>query len=432
MHNSMEHAPAIVVGGGLAGLTAAATLARGGHRVVVVEGAEHLGGRARSRHRDGFDLNLGPHALYRAAGGLDVLHRLGIHPRGRLPRIDRAGVYAGGAVVPFAHHVRTAVGDRLRVARAMGGLGRRAAAEWAGRPVAEWLDSVTDDDAGRAVLASLIRTTTYSADTNLLDAGAATAQLRSGLHGVLYLHHGWSSLVGALADVVRAGGGELLTGTPVEAVEHDDGVHAVRLADGRTLPATAVVVAVNDPRRAAGLLDGGAAARLAAAAADAVPVRMAHLDLALRPLPAERFPAVLGIDDPIFVTVPSSVADVAPEGAAVIHVARYLRPGEETQDHRPALEAVLDVHQPQWRDHVIDARYVPRSVVSGDHARPAAHGTLGRTRPDAPGVRGLAVAGDWVGPSGMLADASIVSGSVAAGRVIADMLQPMHQSVVAS
>ena len=62
----------IVVGGGLAGLTAAATLARSGRAVTVIEGAEHLGGRARSRHRLGYDLNLGPHALYTAPGGLDV------------------------------------------------------------------------------------------------------------------------------------------------------------------------------------------------------------------------------------------------------------------------------------------------------------------------------------------------------------------------
>jgi phytoene dehydrogenase-like protein len=428
----MEHARTIVIGGGLAGLTAAATLARGGHPVTVVEGAEHLGGRARSRHRDGFDVNLGPHALYRTAGGLDVLHRLGVRPRGRLPRVDRAGVYAGGAVVPFVRHVRTAVRDRGRVTRSMAGLGRRAAGEWAGRPVAEWIDSVTDDDAGRAVLASLIRTTTYSADTNLLDAGAATAQLRTGLHGVLYLHHGWSSLVSGLADVIRAGGGELLTGTPVEAVEHDERVRAVRLADGRTLPAAAVVVAVNDPRRAAGLLTGDACRRLGAAAGEAIPVRMAHLDLALRPLPSPRFPAVLGIDETIFVTVPSSVAAVAPNGGAVVQVARYLRPGEEGQDHRPLLEAVLDAHQPQWRDHVIDARYVPRSMVSGDHARPATRGVSGRPGVDVAGVRGLAVAGDWVGPTGMLGDAAIVSGSVAAGRVIADMLEPVHRSALAS
>jgi hypothetical protein len=152
---------------------------------------------------------------------------------------------------------------------------------------------------------------------------------------------------------------------------------------------------------------------------------MAHLDLAMRPLPSHRFAALLGIDDAVFVTVPSSVAHVAPAGGDVVQVARYLRPGEEGGDHRPGLEAVLDAHQPNWRDHVVDARYVPRSLVSGDHARVATRGPAARMAPDATGVRGLAVAGDWVGPVGMLADASILSGAAAARSLGADMLGPV-------
>jgi phytoene dehydrogenase-like protein len=275
---------------------------------------------------------------------------------------------------------------------------------------------------GRATLATILRTATYAADFDVLDAGAATTQLRAAMHGVLYLHGGWSSLVDALADVIRRHGGDIVTGRPVAGVEHDDRARAVHLADGETLPAASVVVAVNDPRRAAGLLDGEAAALLAAIADATVPVRMAHLDVALRPLPSTRFPNLLGIDEPIYLNVPSSVTACAPDGGAVVHVGRYLRPGEEHLDHRASLEAVLDLHQPDWRDHVVDARYVPRSMVSGDHARVATLGTVGRADVDAAGVRGVALAGDWVGPAGMIGDASILSGAAAASAVEADMM----------
>ena len=77
----------VVIGGGLAGLTAAASLASAGYDVTVLEAGEHLGGRARTRRRDGFELNLGPHALYRAGGGLAALRRLGVRVRGRMPRL---------------------------------------------------------------------------------------------------------------------------------------------------------------------------------------------------------------------------------------------------------------------------------------------------------------------------------------------------------
>jgi phytoene dehydrogenase-like protein len=419
----MDQPQIIIVGGGLAGLTAAASLTRAGQRVLLLEAGEQLGGRARSRRRDGYDLNLGPHALYRAGGGLAVLRRLGVRVSGRLPRLDRAGVLVDGRVVPAFAHLRTAVRDRVRVARALTGLGEKAATGWAGRPAQAWVDSVTDDPAGRSLLASIVRTATYSGDLSLLDAGAATAQLRAAAHGVLYIHHGWSSLVEGLADVIRTGGGEIRTRSAVAAVEHDDAVRAVRLAEGQTLDADAVVVALPGPRQVAGLLEGDARSGVGALADAVVPVRMAHLDVAFRPLPAPRFPNVFGLDEPVYVTVPSSVADVAPDGGAVVHVARYLRPSEADTNHRASLEAVLDVAQPDWQDHVVDARYVPRSMVCGDHARPSTRGLADRPSVDVAGVRGLALAGDWVGTQGMLADASIHSGVAAARAVIASELR---------
>ena len=71
----------IVVGGGLAGLTAAATAARDGARVVVLE-AHQLGGRARTVERKSFTLNMGAHALYSGGAGSAVLRSLGIAGRG--------------------------------------------------------------------------------------------------------------------------------------------------------------------------------------------------------------------------------------------------------------------------------------------------------------------------------------------------------------
>jgi len=127
---------------------------------------------------------------------------------------------------------------------------------------------------------------------------------------------------------------------------------------------------------------------------------------------------VLGIDEPIYLSVQSDVARVAPPGGASINVGRYLRPGEEDGDHRPGIEHFLDVVQPGWQDHVIDARYVPRSMVCGDHARAATRGTLDRPDVGLAGVDGLAVAGDWVGPAGTLADAAILSGRAAASAIM--------------
>src|SRR5437763_7632522 len=71
----------IVVGGGLAGLTAGATAAAGGASTLVLE-AHQLGGRARTTDKGSYTFNMGPHALYIGGPGAPILRSLGIEPNG--------------------------------------------------------------------------------------------------------------------------------------------------------------------------------------------------------------------------------------------------------------------------------------------------------------------------------------------------------------
>src|ERR671913_2487776 len=68
----------VVVGGGMAGLTAACYLARAGVDVTVIEKAPELGGRAATQNVDGFRFNRGGHALYTGGAASRVLEELGI------------------------------------------------------------------------------------------------------------------------------------------------------------------------------------------------------------------------------------------------------------------------------------------------------------------------------------------------------------------
>ena len=119
--------------------------------------------------------------------------------------------------------------------------------------------------------------------------------------------------------------------------------------------------------------------------ADTRPVRMAHLDIALRPATPQPRGNVFGLDEDVFINVPSYVADVAPHGAMVIHAARYLRPDDETATGGTWLETTLELAVPGWRDDVVDVRYVPRSMVVGDDApRRRRGGAVGRPAVTAP------------------------------------------------
>ncbi len=88
-------ADVLIVGGGLAGLTAATFLARAGRRVRLFERSRRSGGRAITDVRKGFAFNLGPHALYNAGPAASVLHELGIEPSGGVPSANGLALRAG-------------------------------------------------------------------------------------------------------------------------------------------------------------------------------------------------------------------------------------------------------------------------------------------------------------------------------------------------
>lgn len=82
----------VVIGGGLAGLTAAAFLAQSGRQVRLFEKASTLGGRAATYTKNGFSFNLGPHAFYQGGSGIAILRELNVPFTGHTP--SGSGAYA--------------------------------------------------------------------------------------------------------------------------------------------------------------------------------------------------------------------------------------------------------------------------------------------------------------------------------------------------
>ena len=136
----------------------------------------------------------------------------------------------------------------------------------------------------------------------------------------------------------------------------------------------------------------------------------ACLDLGLGRVPSPG--GVLGVDEPVYATLQSPPADMAPAGGAVAALIRY--GARSAAADRADLEAHARLAGIDPETATV-SRFLARMVVAGTQPRARLGGLTGRPAVTASGHPAVTICGDWVGPEGMLADAALASGA-AAGR----------------
>jgi len=408
-----------VIGAGLAGLVAANRLADAGRSVIVVDGLGASGGRSRTSLLADHLVNQGPHALYVGGHADRALQRLGIPVEGGAPPTrgtrglydDRLHLLPAGPVSLLRTSLLSPV-EKMTVGALLARLPRLDPVPLDDVTVDDWIDSVTRREAVRNLLAALFRLATYVNCPELLSAGAALRQLSMAVDdGVLYLHGGWQTLVDGLTTRAEAAGVVFRYDGSVTGVLGESPRLAIRTAT-EDLSARTTIVAAGGPETAERLT--GATGLVEAAGP---PTRVAVLDLALDHQPDHRF--VLGIDHPVYFSVHGPPARLAPDGQATASAVRYLHPGADgpADENRSALEDIAAASGVQASSLLAD-RYLHAMTVA--HGIPLAErgGLAGRPGIDAADRPGVLIAGDWVGPEGMLADAATSSAWAAADALL--------------
>jgi phytoene dehydrogenase-like protein len=228
----------IIVGAGLAGLSAAALLARKGHHVLLFEKSRLPGGLARTRERKGFFFNFGAHAFYRGGSGERVLQELNIPVSGGRLRIDSglALKQEGDHLLPFGIAALTETtlfsqAEKEEFITFHVALPQFNSAELRGISWQQWLEANIRYASVRQFLQARARLSTNTWAPDLIDAGLIIDILQKGSE-VLFLHKGWQSLVNGLLQAVQQAGVTVRTNARVAAVELAEGaVEAVRLED---------------------------------------------------------------------------------------------------------------------------------------------------------------------------------------------------------
>lgn len=278
-----EQPHVLVVGGGLAGMTAALACADGGARVTLLEARKWLGGATASFTRDGLTLDTGQHVFLRCCTAYrGFLRRVGsqgktgmqprldipvVAPGGRRSALRRNGLPAplhlSGALLSYSfltpgerlHAVRTALAVR-RLDPRDPGVDARSFGDWllehgeSPRAIANLWDlfglptlNVHADGASLALAAKVFR-------TGLLEAAGA-ADIGMPLAPLAEVHGG-----PGLAALETAGATVRLGAKVRTIVAAADGVAGAATDDG-AVDADAVILAVPN-ERAAGVLPAGA------------------------------------------------------------------------------------------------------------------------------------------------------------------------------
>ncbi|HSZ43617.1 MAG TPA: FAD-dependent oxidoreductase [Trebonia sp.] len=423
-----------VIGAGLAGLAAAATAAQAaetpatGTRVLILD-EKSPGGRARTDTQDGFRFNRGPHAVYLRGPGHRVLNRLGVRPAMHTPPLRGARLMIGGQPYPVLS--RRVLGARAaaQLTALLLRISRMNPAESSGISARDWIASLDLNPRAEAMLAVLVRVSTYVADQDRMSADIAIGQLRLALHGVGYPDEGWQALADGLLATATNRGAVRQDNSPVAAITGEPGAWRVVTLSGEEITARAVIVAAGTPAAGRRLLSGSAGQQ----DQDGTPggsdlngdtvgwdgrggeVTAACLDLGVR---HDRTRVLFGVDEPLYLSPHAPGGHLAPTGGGMVHVMRN-GAGDQRAD-RARLEEFAASAGIADAD-IVSARFLPRMVVA-TLLPPPGTGLAGRPGAAVPGMPGVFAAGDWVGPAGWLSDCSLVSGE-RAGRLAARAVQ---------
>lgn len=414
----------VIIGAGIAGLTASIYLARAGKTVLLLDKGSQLGGRAASSEIAAARVNLGAHALYKSA--LPILREVGVTPAGAMPKLTSAFVFkganGGNESLPLAQLLLGPFlkwHEKTQLLRFYSRLRKTDTSALHKVSLQTYLGLQISSPRVRNVVLALVRVSTYCDAPELLSAGAVIEQLKHGQ--VLYVDGGWQTLVSQLTEQAQQAGVSIRTSSPAREFAGSYPRMTVTLKDGTQLT-TSHVLSTAGPADTLALLNPALTPTEAAVYEQLIPVRSACLDLLVAGMPQPKTKFVLGADYPWYYSNHSAVASLSDNPAyAVVHVMKYLpasKYSDPLQDERE-LEGFLDLIQPGWRKHVVQRRFLPRMIVSHAIVTAANGGLSGRPGPAVEGRPGLYVAGDWVGSSGMLLNASLASAKEAARSIIA-------------
>ncbi|ARU61600.1 phytoene dehydrogenase [Tumebacillus avium] len=421
----------VVVGGGLAGLSVAARLAKAGQDVTLLEKAPKLGGRAVTIPLKGFDFNFGAHAIYSRdssyirklqkelqlnIGWVDfdpkkARYDLG-HEMTEMPA-TLEGLYKTKVLPKGATKARFAI----EVVKTVCLLERGEE----GVSIGEWLKRSGKHQQVQDLMLTLASSNFFTQEPERIPSTVFFnyyQRLFRTSKAVSYIAGGWGSLVSELERVIVENGSKVMTKAKIERVLFDQGrVVGVETPDG-VIEGDEFVFAV-PPKELGKIFAETPLEHSIAPYLLHKPNNVLVYDIGLTQRIDTPYTYIYDKNARVFMTDISAYTPCTPEGGQLIQAVAYLK-SEEVGDRehaamrKEAIERLFDKHLPGWRDQLAAKRYTERAaaqeikVEDDQQLMPVQFHACSNAY----------FAGDWVQGVGQLSELSFSSGYEVGERIL--------------
>jgi len=368
----------LVVGAGLAGLSAAIDASANGHHVVVLERSKTVGGRGTSQNQEGFSLSYGPHLLHKKGPLWHLCRRLSKRKISSAKiRLDKIEILGHGMIRPKGNISRVIENRRALKSK---------------------------DQSNPIVQGASFLSSWDSNNTARIDALSSSKLLVS--------NEGWVGLSGRLAAALDEIGVLIECGVTVDSLHN----YGVKLSNGKKVEADVIILAcgLNTAKQLLDKVDtertkeifsirSRTTASIIEIGLDSKPLRERQVIV-----DAENNSAIIDYIaiQPRLSAHGSHLSAITVGGlSSDIGETKYDSPQERLQ----YLESFLDTQASGWREHIITDLRQEKITI---------HENLGNEIDGfAFADRGIIMAGSWVKSDYILADAAVHSGRVAGKNI---------------
>lgn len=416
-----NHFDVVIVGGGLAGLSAAAFLAHKGKKIAVLERGV-LGGRAVTLPIKGFHFNFGAHAIYgRDHSILRYFEKeLGLSIDWRDFQPSKAKYDIGDEVTDVPANIqglfRTKVLAGLDKLSFTFNILKTMLKLETGHPhlsISKWLEKKEVADDVREMMLTLASSNFFTKEPEAIPSDVFFryySRLFLTNKPVAYIGGGWQALIQELVRVIEQHNGAIFTKTKIDGLAFDgDRVTSVQAGE-ETFTADRFIMCI-PPKELQKIVQDSSIAGFVQQYASYDPTYVMVYDIGLKTRIESPYTYIYDKQNNLFITDISYYdTSCTPPGGQLLQATAYLRQEDMgnkdvLESYKQKIEQLYDKHFPGWREELVVPRMSQRAVVQEikwtmhQQAMPVFF----------PEYRNLFFAGDWCQGQGQLSELSFSS-----------------------